>query len=108
MSIFLKPIVLGLGLVAGIAIGAQAQTVSGATTPGTSVATLPPQEGPRASSYNTIPGPVREAVTPSGNYPGPAPGASSGQMSPRFDKSADWDANTALHPYTSNLGPKAH
>jgi hypothetical protein len=105
MSSFLKPIVLGLGLVAGIAIGAHAQTASLAPTPGTSVASLPP-EGPRASSSTYIPGPARQAVAPSGNYPGPAPGAGTGSMPPHFATSADWDANTALHPYSSGLGPK--
>jgi hypothetical protein len=64
---FLKPIVLGLGLVAGIAFGAQAQTVSGAPTPGTSIATLPADSGPRTNSHNTIPGPAPQAVAPSPN-----------------------------------------
>jgi hypothetical protein len=73
MSTFLKPVVLGLGLVAGIAIGAHAQTVSGAPTPGPSVASLP-LEGPRANSSNSIPSPVHQAVVPSGSYPGVAPG----------------------------------
>lgn len=105
MSTFFKPIVLGLGLVAGVAFGAHAQTVSSAVTPGPSVASLP-LEGPRASSYNTVHGDAPRAVAPSGIYPGPAPGASTGQMPAHFDKSADWDANTALHPYSSGFGPK--
>lgn len=73
MSTFLKPVVLGLGLVAGIAIGAHAQTVSGAPTPGQSVASLP-LEGPRTNSTNSIPGPAHQAAAPSGSYPGVDPG----------------------------------
>ena len=72
MKIILKSAVLGLGLIAGIATTAPAQTVS-STMPGTSIANLP-ADGPRASSYNSIQGPARQAVVPSGTYPGPKPG----------------------------------
>lgn len=68
MSTILKSAVLGLGLIAGIATTAPAQTM-----PGPSVASLPDQ-GPRASSHNFIPGPAAQAVAPSGSYPGPTPG----------------------------------
>ena len=105
MSNFVKPVLLGLGLVAGIAFGAQAQAVSSATIPGTSIANLPP-EGPRASSVESIPSAQHQSVTASGNYPGPAPGAGTGQVPPRFAKPADWEGNLALHPYTSGMGPK--
>jgi hypothetical protein len=106
MSSF-KPIVLGLGLVAAVAISAHAQTV--AVTPGPSVASLPAAEqGPRVSSHNFVQGDQMQTVPPSQVYPGPAAGASTGIMPPHYEKSADWDNNTALHPYTSNLGPKAH
>ena len=98
MSIFNKSLVLGLGLVAGIAATASAQQ-------GPSVASLP---GPRASSEISIPGPDRQAVVPTGNYPGPNAGATNGPMPPRFEKPADWDTNAALHPYTSGMGPKPH
>jgi hypothetical protein len=74
MTTFLKPVVLGLGLVAGIAMAAPAQTVSGAPTPGQSVASLP-LAGPRTNSTNSIPGPASQAVSPSGSYPGVAPGS---------------------------------
>jgi hypothetical protein len=106
MSTFLKPVVLGLGLVAGLAFGVHAQTATVAPTPGTSVASLP-LEGPRANSSTAIPGPAHVTVAPSGNYQGHAPGAGTGQMPPHFEKSADWDANATLHPYTSSgMGPK--
>lgn len=72
MSTTLKSAILGLGLIAGIASAAPAQTVS-STMPGTSIANLPP-EGPRASSHNFIAGPATQAVVPSGNYIGPKPG----------------------------------
>jgi hypothetical protein len=72
MPTFFKPLVLGLGLVAGIALTAQAQT---AVTPGTSIANLPPvDQGPRVSSHG-YQGPTADvAVEPSGTYPGPDPG----------------------------------
>ena len=104
MSTFLKPIVLGLGLVAGIALSAQAQTV--AVTPGPSIATLPPTDsGPRAYSHG-FQGDAPRAVAPSSAYIGPAPGAGTGPMPPRFEKSADWDANPAMHPYDAGKGPR--
>lgn len=105
MSPYLKPVILSLGLVAGVAFSAHAQTASSTTVPGTSIANLP-VEGPRASSHETVVGSEHMPVTASGNYPGPAPGASTGQVPPRFQKPADWDQNAALHPYTSGMGPK--
>ena len=71
MPSFFKPMALGLGLVACIAIGAQAQTVSTVPTPGgANLANLPP-EGPRVSSMTSIPATPRVDVTKSSNYPGP-------------------------------------
>ena len=107
MSTFFKPVVLGLGLVAGIALSAHAQSVP--VTPGRSIASLPPSDqGPRASSHNFVQGDPVATVVPSGAYPGPNPGAGTGSMPPHYEKSADWDSNTSLHPYTSGMGPKAH
>ena len=105
MPNLIKPALLGLGLVAGIALSAQAQTAM-APTPGPSVATLPPAQGPRASSYLAIPSGEHVAVTPSPAYVGPAPGAGTGNMPPRFDRSADWDANPTMKPYDSGKGPR--
>ena len=96
----LKPIVLGLGLVAGVAIGAQAQTVSGATVPGPSIASLPPSqpfEGPRPSSFGMIPNETRQAVVPSGEYPGPRPGSG------WYGKEAQ---TQAVQPSPQYIGPK--
>ena len=72
MSTFFKPLVLGLGLVAGIALTAQAQT---AITPGPSIANLPPvDQGPRAYSHGYQGPQANVSVEPSGTYPGPDPG----------------------------------
>jgi hypothetical protein len=102
MSKFIKPALLGLGLVAGLALTAQAQTA-----PGPSVATLPPAaQGPRASSYLSVPAYNYSPVTPSQAYVGPAPGAGTGSMPPRFEKSADWDANPSMKPYDSGKSPR--
>ena len=104
MSI-MKPTLLALGLVAGVALSAQAQTAAG-PAPGPSIASLPPAQGPRPSSYESIRQGEHVAVTPSPAYVGPAPGASTGNMPPHFDKSTDWDTNPAMHPYDSGKSPK--
>jgi hypothetical protein len=91
MSAILKSAVLGLGLITGIATAAPAQTVS-STMPGTSIASLP-QPGPRASSYNSIPGPAQQVVVPSGTYPGPKPGDGwypKEQQTQAVQKSPEW------------------
>lgn len=108
MSSLIKPVLLSLGLVAGIALGAQAQTPLYGPNPGAgSIASLPPSDAPRASSHNSIPGQSQHAVAPSAAYVGPSPGAGTGHTPPHFEKSADWDSNPALHPYTtSGMGPK--
>jgi hypothetical protein len=97
MSTILKSAVLGLGLIAGIATAAPAQTVSGAA-PGTSIANLPP-EGPRAQSYNSIAAPAAtQAVVPSGTYPGPRPGEG---WYPRTEQQTQ-----AVTPSPQYIGPK--
>ena len=105
MSNILKPIVLGLGLVAGVAFSTQAQTVP--VTPGPSIASLPPtDQGPRVSSHNFVQGDAASGVVPSGAYPGPAPGAGTGTMPPHYEKSADWDSNPYMRPYDSGKSPR--
>jgi hypothetical protein len=103
----IKPFLLGVALLAGIAAAAQAQTISSGAAPGPSIANLPP-EGPRASSLGSIAHEQHVPVTASGNYPGPGPGATTGQMPPHFEKPAGWDQDVAMHPYSSGLGPKPH
>jgi hypothetical protein len=84
---------LSLGMVTGVAFPALAQTDNLASLPAN-----PTAEPPAAAS----------PVAPSPTYVGPTPGAGTGAVPRRFEKSADWDSNMALHPYTSGLGPKPH
>jgi hypothetical protein len=118
MALFGKSALLGLTMAAGVAFAAQAQTRGIASLPPNPAAAPPAAASPVAPSV-ALPGPnpgassnagmgVTQAVGPSENYVGPAPGGSSGAMPPRFDKSADYDANTSMHPYTSSQGPRAH
>ena len=101
----LKPIALSLGLVAGLALTAQAQTVP--VTPGPSVASLPPSDqGPRAASHNFVQGDRPTAVIPSGTYPGPAAGAGTGVIPPHFEKPVGWDSNPNMHPYDAGQSPR--
>jgi hypothetical protein len=108
MSSLIRPALLGLGLIAGITVGAQAQTAMSGPNPATSpsIASLPPVDEPRDSSHNSIPGDNQHAVAPSPTYIGPAPGAGNGHMPPHFNKSADWDRDPVMHPYSSGMGPK--
>jgi hypothetical protein len=108
MSSLIRPALLGLGLIAGLTVGAQAQTAMSGPNPGTSpsIASLPTVDQPRAASHLSIPGSTVQAVPRSPDYVGPAPGAGNGQMPPHYNKSADWDADPSLHPYSSGHGPK--
>jgi hypothetical protein len=100
----LKSLGLGLGLVAGLTIGAEAQTVSQVPVPGPSIANLPP-EGPRPSSENNIPRETKMPVTASGKYTGPDPGTGY-YGTYTYQKPANWDQNVSMHPYSSSMGPK--
>jgi len=98
MSTYIKPIVLSLGLVAGIALTAQAQTT---VTPGPSVASLPPvDQGPRVYSHSAAQneGPAA-AVVPSSAYPGPNTGNG---WYPRDEK----QSQTAVAPSPQYIGPR--
>src|SRR6266699_3194474 len=101
MALFRTSTLLCVGIVAGIAFAAQAQM------PGPSVATLPPpDQGPRASSHLSIPNTGAVVMIPSPAYVGPAPGAGTGPMPQRFERSADWDKNPMNRPYESGLSPR--
>jgi len=112
-----KSALLSLSVLAGVAFAAQAQTSGLASLPPNPAAAPPAAASPVAPSV-AMPGPnpgtssnagmaaTQTAVAPSPTYVGPSPGAGNGNMPPRFEKAADWDANTALHPYTSNMGPR--
>jgi hypothetical protein len=119
MSVFCKSTLLSLGMVAGIAFAAQAQTSGLASLPPNPTAAPPAAASPVPPSV-AIPGPnpgaawagsanaTQVTVAPSPAYVGPAPGAGYYGTPPRFEKSADWDSNTAMHPYTSSVGPRPH
>jgi hypothetical protein len=115
MTLFSKSALLGMGLV-GVAFAAQAQTSGIASLPPNPTAAPPAVASPVAPSV-AMPGPnpgtasnagmgATQPVSPSQAYVGPSPGAGTGAMPPRYEKAADWDANTALHPYTSSMGPR--
>jgi hypothetical protein len=113
MSSFVKASVLGLGLLAGAAFAAQAQT-------GDNTASLPPNAGaptgvapsgaypgPNPGSNNISGTPVMGGpVVASGQYPGPALGSSNGAMPPHFNKPAGYDQDRNMAPYGTGYGPK--
>ena len=118
MALFGKSALLSLGVLAGIAFAAQAQTSGIASLPPNPAAAPLAAASPVAPSV-AMPGPnpgtassagmgATQPVTPSPAYVGPSPGAGTGNMPPRFEKSADWEANPANRPYTSNIGPRPH
>ena len=119
MALLSKSTLLSLGMMAGVAFSAQAQTSGLASLPPNPTAAPPAAASPVAPSA-ILPGPnpggssnpntvaTGAGVEPSPGYVGPSPGAGTGAMPPRYEKSADWDGNTALHPYTSNAGPRPH
>jgi len=108
MSPFAKSTLLSVGLLFGTAVAAHAQSGSVAALPPATPATPP-----AASSPVGLPGPnpgtgyyggtvtQQQPVVPSPQYVGPSPGATNGPMPPKFDKSADYDKDPAMHPYTN-------
>src|ERR1051326_9142766 len=116
MSMFVKSSLLSLTLLAGAAVAAHAQSASvAALPPGTAATAATAPIGPSA----TCPGPntgsgfsggtvtQQAPVSESPKYVGPSPGAASGVMPPKFEKSADYESNATLHPYSSpGLGPR--
>ena len=117
MSTLAKSTFLSLSLLAGTAFVAYAQSGSvaalppGAAAPAATapVGAMNPYPGPNPGSGANIAGGQTQAVTPSPAYVGPAAGAGTGPMPPHYEKSADYDSNTTLHPYTSTgMGPRPH
>jgi hypothetical protein len=119
MSTSLKATVLSLGLLAGTAFVAYAQSADNlsalppsAGAPAAAPSAVAPSTGypgPAIGGNNSIPNPPSQAaVAPSGQLPGPAAGASNGPMPPHFDKPADYDQNPANAPYSKGLGPRAN
>ena len=111
MSTLVKSTLLSAGLAVGLVFAAHAQSGSVAALPpnaGTpAIAPSPQYIGPSPGGSSSAGMGSSGAITPSGAYPGPAVGGGAGHTPPRFEKSADWDNNTALHPYTSSgVGPR--
>jgi hypothetical protein len=93
MPSMLKSTVLGVALLAGTVLAAQAQSVS----------SLPPTGG----------APTQSAATPPASPPnvGLSPGASSTPTEPHYQSSAPYASNPAEHPYSASVdkamaGPK--
>ncbi len=89
MPSLLKSTVLGLGLLAGVAATAYAQSVS----------SLPPTGG--ATAPTTPP-----AVPSSTQSVFPKPGGQSLFQEDHYQAPADWDSNKNYHPYSTSIGPK--
>src|SRR5579885_255451 len=109
-----KSTILALGLLAGAAVAhAQSSNVA-ALPPGTAATPSTAPVGPSAAYPGPNPGSgyyggtvtQQQPVQPSPQYVGPAPGAGYYGTAPAYQKPADWDQNTAMHPYTSNQGPR--
>jgi hypothetical protein len=123
MSTLLKSAVLSLGVLAGTAAVALAQSVS--TLPPSSPATAPTVAPPSNSTAKIFPNPgnnttwQEEHAQPAANYEadksqhpystsiGPQPGSHSSGKDVHYE-ATDGDNAPSRHPYTSNLGPKTN
>jgi hypothetical protein len=112
MSSFVKASLLGLGLLAGAAFAAQAQTNTASLPPGggnvpSAVAPSGEYPGPNPGSNSISGTPVMGGpVVASDRYPGPDAGAGTGKMPPLFQKPAGYDADRNMTPYGAGYGPK--
>ena len=118
MSSLVKSALLGLTLVAGAAAAAYAQSNNVASLPPGTTATPPaatapvgpsvayPGPNPGSGGYSGTYSEQQPSVAASPKYVGPPPGAADGSNGTHFDKPAGYDQDSALHPYTSNMGPK--
>ena len=88
MSSLLKSTALSLGLLAGIAAVAQAQSVS----------SLPP-----ASGVTPAPPPPVPSSTP---LVGPKPGSGAVWQEEHYRAAPNYDADKTQHPYSTPIGPK--
>jgi len=87
MSSMLKTTVLSIGLLAGTALAAQAQSVS----------SLPPAGG------------IPQTAVAQPSYTsqlGPNPGKGSAWSEEHYQAPADYAANPTYHPYSTSIGPK--
>ena len=123
MSSLLKSAVLSLGVLAGTAAVALAQSVS--SLPPSGPATAPTVATAPASASKISPNPggsttwQEEHAQPAGGYEadrsqhpyspsiGPQPGSHSSGKDVHYE-ATDGDNAPSSHPYTANLGPRAH
>lgn len=89
MSSLLKITVLGLGLLAGGAATAYAQSVSA----------LPP------TSPGTAPAPATPPISSSQSF-GPNPGVNSSWKEEHYNPPSGYDADKSQHPYSTSIGPQ--
>ncbi len=111
MSI-VKSAALSVALLAGVAVAAHAQSNVASLPPAAPMAATPQSYGAYpgvnpGASWSGV-GQQTQAVAPSPAYVGPAVGAGTGTVPPHFEKSADYDQNPTLHPYSSAQGPRAN
>jgi hypothetical protein len=100
MSSLLKSTVLSLGVLAGTAAVALAQSVS--ALPPSNPATTPTASAPSSSNYE-----ADKWQHPYSSSVSPQPGSSSAGKDEHYE-ATDADKDPSRHPYTSNLGPRAH
>jgi hypothetical protein len=93
MSRLSKSAALSLGLLAGIAAAAQAQSVS----------SLPPQSGPPQSGVTPASPPPVTSSTP---LVGPKPGGGAVWQEEHYQPAPSYDADKTQHPYSTPIGPK--
>ncbi len=98
MSSLLKSTVLSLGVLAGTAAVALAQSVS--ALPPSNPATTPTVSTPSSSNYE-----ADKWQHPYSSSVGPAPGSHSSGKDVHY-QATDGDNDPSRHPYTSTFGPK--
>ena len=100
MSSLLKSAVLSLGVLAGTAAVALAQSVS--SLPPSGPATAPTVSTPANTDYQ-----ADKWQHPYSTSVGPQPGSHSSGKDVHYE-ATDGDNTPSRHPYTSNLGPKTN
>ena len=88
MPSLLKSSVVSLGLLAGLAVAAQAQSVS----------SLPPAGGATTASPPPATSPAPTAF--------PRPGGNATWQEEHYQPSAGYEADQTQHPYSTSIGPK--
>jgi hypothetical protein len=97
MSSLLKSTVLSLGVLAGTAAVALAQSVSA----------LPPSNPATASTSAPLPYAADKWQHPYSTSVGPQPGSHNSGKDEHYQATED-DNAPSRHPYTGNLGPRPH